>query len=108
MCTNKRRSNSASCCKDNLFVLCEICRAAFLVEVVALAVDDDDERHLLHVQPAQRLGAEILIRDELRALDALGEQRACAPDRAEIDAAVLLHRLDNLRQVHRHPCGRSW
>ena len=46
-------------------VLCKVLCAAFFVKVVAFAVDDDDERHILYIQLAQCLGAEILIRDEL-------------------------------------------
>ena len=47
------------------FVLVQIFLASFFVKVVAFAVDDDDERHILYIQLAQCLGAEILIRDEL-------------------------------------------
>lgn len=34
---------------------CKVCRLAVLIEIVALAVDDDDERHILYIEPAQSL-----------------------------------------------------
>src|SRR5260221_13870250 len=62
-----------------------------LEEVVALVVDDDEGGEILHLDPPDRLHAELGIFDDLDLLDAvLGEVRGRAPDGSEIEAAVLL------------------
>src|SRR5712672_4177086 len=63
----------------------------FLEEVVALVVDHDEGREILHLDAPDRLHAELGIFHGLDLLDAmLGEVRRRAADRGEIEAAVLL------------------
>lgn len=64
---------------------------ARFIQVVALAVDDNGERQILHGEPAHCLRAKVVIGDHLRCAHALGKQRACAADRAEVNRAVLFH-----------------
>src|SRR5256885_2850958 len=78
---------------------------AVLVEVAAVAVVDDDRRERLHLEPADRFRAEILVGNELGRLDVPREQRAGAADGAEVHAAILaqrlLHRLAAIALAHR-------
>ena len=49
-------------------------RGADFVQVAAVAVGEDYERHLLHLQAQHGFGTEIFVCDTLRAFDAGGEQ----------------------------------
>src|SRR5262245_35062103 len=61
-----------------------------LEEIVAFVVDDDEGREVLHLDPPDRLHAELGIFHGLDLLDAvLGEVGRRAADRGEIEAAVL-------------------
>src|SRR4051794_21122922 len=63
----------------------------FLEEVIALVVDDDEGREIHHFDAPDRFHAEFGIFQHLDLLDAmLGEIGRSAPDRAEIEAAMLL------------------
>src|SRR5512140_68434 len=63
----------------------------FLEEVVALVVDHDEGREILDLDAPDRFHAELGIFHHLDLLDAvLGKVRRRSPDRAEIEAAVLL------------------
>src|SRR5437879_12273360 len=63
---------------------------ALLVEVTAVAVVDDERRKALDLEPSDRLGAQVLVRDDLELLHELRQHRARAPDRAEVDRLVPL------------------
>src|SRR5688572_20720699 len=66
---------------------------AVLVEVAAVAVVEHDGGKLVDLEPADALGAEVLVRDELRLRDVPREQGAGAADGAEVDALELLQRV---------------
>src|ERR1700686_1005937 len=62
-----------------------------LEEIIALVVDDDEGREILDLDAPDRFHAEFGIFHHLDLLDAmLGEVGRRAPDRAEIEAAMLL------------------
>src|SRR5260370_35123382 len=62
-----------------------------LEKIVALVVDDDEGGKLFDLDPPDRLHAELGIFQYFDLADAvLGEACGRAPDRAEIEAAVLL------------------
>ena len=75
--------------------LFQIRAAAGFVEVVALAVDHDDDREVFDFQPANGFRAEVGIGDDLGLLHAFAQQRAKAADRAQIDRAVPAHGVDH-------------
>src|SRR3982751_23025 len=66
---------------------------AFLIQVAAVTVVEDDGREAVHVQTTNRLGAEILVGDDLGLRDELREDGTRATDRAEVHARVLLQRV---------------
>src|SRR4029077_12149837 len=63
------------------------------VQVAAVAVVEHDGRKPLDLQAPDRLGAEILVRDDRGLLDELREQRASATDAPEVRGLVLLERV---------------
>src|SRR3954464_129627 len=72
----------------------------FLEEVVALVVDHDEGRKILHLDPPARLHAEFRIPHGLDLLDAmLGEVRGGAADRGEIEAAIFVAGLAHRRRA---------
>src|SRR5467141_1397484 len=62
---------------------------AVLIEIATVAVVDDDGRESLDLQAPDRLRAEVLVRDDLDALDEPRQHRAGTADGAEVDALVL-------------------
>src|SRR5262249_54049680 len=59
-------------------------------EIVALVVDDDERREVDDLDAPDRLHPELGVLEDLDLLDVvLGEDRGRAPDRAEVEAAVL-------------------
>src|SRR5262249_38600560 len=69
-----------------------------LEEIVALVVDDDEGGEILHLDPPDRLHAELGIFENLDLLDAmLGEVRRGAANGGEVEPAVLLAGLAHLR-----------
>src|SRR5712672_1722163 len=72
----------------------------FLEEIVALVVDHDEGREILHLDLPDRLHAKLGILHRLDLLDAmLGEVRGGAADRGEIEAAVLVAGLAHRRRA---------
>src|SRR3954469_5568019 len=70
----------------------------FLEEIVALVVDHNEGRKILHLDLPDRLHAEFRILHRLDLFDAmLGEVRGGAADRGEIEAAVLVAGLAHRR-----------
>src|SRR5262249_36657237 len=67
-------------------------------EIIALVIDEDERREILHLDFPHRLHAEFGIFEHLDLLDVLfREDGGRAPDAAEIEAAVLLARVRYLR-----------
>ncbi len=65
----------------------------FLEKIIALVVDDDEGGEVLDVDAPDRFHAEILEVDAFDLLDAvLGQARAGAADRAQVEAAVFCAR----------------
>src|SRR5688572_13105684 len=93
------RSPAPSCALPGVLLL------PVLVQVTAVAIVDDDRRERLHLQPPDRLGAEVLVGDDLQRLHVARQHRPGAADRAEVDAPVLaqrvLHRLAAIALAHR-------
>ena len=59
-----------------------------LIHVVALRVNRDDARKVLHGVAPNRLGAQILIAEDFFFFDALGDQRRRAADSGKVDGVV--------------------
>ena len=58
-----------------------------------MAVVEHDRGKALDLEPADGLGAEVLVRDDLELLDELREDGAGAADRAEVEGPVLAERV---------------
>src|SRR6185295_13413236 len=65
----------------------------FEQQVAAVHVAADDRREALDLEPLDRLGAEIFVGDDVKALHRLRKERARAADREEVDGLALLQRL---------------
>src|SRR5262245_20879313 len=70
-----------------------VCLDAFDVEIGPVTVVDHDRWKILHLQAPDRLGAEILVGDDLGFLDEARQHGARATDRPEVHRLVLLQRV---------------
>ena len=82
-CQCTRQSDAAV-----LFLLLQISGASVLIQIVALAVNDDKKRHFLHIELAQRFRPKVLVSDQLGFFDAFCQQCSGAADGSEVDAAI--------------------
>src|SRR5262245_2861999 len=90
--TSPRWLRSHSATRAALLLIGSVSRiflGPILIEIAAVTVVDDDRREIIDLEPADRLRAQILVRDELHALDEPGQHRPGAADRAEVHTGVL-------------------
>src|SRR5262245_10192653 len=73
--------------------LARVLPLSVLVEIAAVAVVEHDGGELLDLEPPDGLGAEVLVRHELRLLDVPRQQGTGAADGAEVNPFELLQRV---------------
>src|SRR5215217_8594362 len=94
-----RRSSRNSGLEPGIKLLQLLCRCGLhiVVERVAVGVDPDRERaEVLHPEPPEAFGHQLLPGDLLDLLDLRRLERGRAADDREVDHAEPLHRLDRL------------
>lgn len=76
-------------------VICQVLCWTCLVNVAAMAIDGDGQRHIHDLEAPDCLRSQIIVCHHIGTLDALGDERRCTTDCGKVDCFVADDRIDD-------------